>query len=92
MWGVWKRRTSWDALGIWDSTNDDDPLGSRIHERKHVIINPKIYLTDQQFLMLQKRAIKMEITVEQMIEREVVALAVKEIVYNSACDGENGKR
>jgi hypothetical protein len=46
-----------------------------------MIITPNINLTDQQFLALQQRAIRMEITMEQMVEREIVALAVKEIVY-----------
>ncbi len=46
-----------------------------------MIITPNVNLTDQQFLALQQRAIRMEITMEQLVEREIVAIALKEIVY-----------
>jgi len=52
-----------------------------------MIVTPNISLTDQQFLALQQRAIRMELTMEQMIEREVVALSVKEIVYREPHEG-----
>lgn len=44
-----------------------------------MILTPKIELNDRQFLALQELAMKQEMTVEQLIERNVVMLAVKEI-------------
>ena len=48
-----------------------------------MILTPKIELNDRQFLALQELAMKQEMTVEQLIERNVVMLAVKEITSNS---------
>lgn len=44
-----------------------------------MIITPNIDLTDRQFLALQQLAMEREMTVEQLIARNVVMLAVKQI-------------
>lgn len=44
-----------------------------------MILTPKIELNDRQFLALQELAIEQEMTVEQLIEKNVVMMAVKQI-------------
>lgn len=42
-------------------------------------LNPNIEVSDKQFLALQERAMGMNLSVEQMIQKEVSMLAVKEM-------------
>lgn len=55
-----------------------------------MIITPNIKITDKQLIALQGRAIRMEKTLEEMIEESVISIANKEITsqtINGLSDG-----
>ena len=50
-------------------------------------LNPNIELTDKQFLALQERAMGMNLSVEQMIQKEVSMIAVREMAKDTLNHG-----